>query len=83
MRYHFDVHNGIGFTRDEEGQDAADVPAARRIAIESVRSIVREEASKGVLDLRGKIDVRGEEADTLFTIAFIDAFELLLPPEGP
>ena len=83
MRYHFDVHNGIGFTRDEEGQNAADVPAARRIAIESVRSIVRDEASKGILDLRGKVDVRGEEADTLFSVAFIEAFELLLPPEGP
>ncbi len=77
------MHNGIGFTRDEEGQNAADVPAARRIAIESVRSIVREEASKGILDLRGKVDVRGEEADTLFSVAFIEAFELLLPPEGP
>lgn len=83
MRYHFDVHNGIGFTRDEEGQLAKDDAAARRIAIESVRSIVCEEALKGVLDLRGKIDVRREQADTLFTTAFIDAFELLLPSEGP
>lgn len=82
-RYYFDVHNGTGFTRDEEGQVAKDEDAARRIAIDSVRSIVCEEALKGVLDLRGKIDVRREQADTRFTTWFIDAFELMLPPEGP
>lgn len=83
MRYYFDMHNGIGFIRDEEGQVAQDEEAARRIAIENIRSIVGEEASKGILDLRGKIDVRCEEADSIVPVAFTDAFELLLPPEGP
>lgn len=82
MRYRFDVHNGNGFTPDEEGQIAPDVNAALRIALTSIRAIVAEEAGTGMVDLRGKIDVRCEEDDTGFSVAFIDAFELLLPPEG-
>lgn len=82
MRYRFDVHNGTGFTPDEEGQVAPDVNAARRIALTSIRAIVAEEAGTGTVDLRGKIDVHCEEDDTGFSVAFIDAFELLLPPEG-
>lgn len=82
MRYRFDVHNGTGFTPDEEGQRASDGHAARQIAIISIRAIVAEEAGNGMVDLRGKIDVRCEEDDTGFTVAFTDAFDLLLPPEG-
>jgi hypothetical protein len=83
MRYRFDVHNGTGFTPDEEGQLASGPDAARHIAIASIRAIVAEEAGTGMVDLRGKIDVRCEDDDTGFTVAFIDAFDLLLPPEGP
>lgn len=83
MRYYFDMHNGIGFIPDEEGQIAPDDAAARRIAIENIRSIVGEEAGKGTLDLRGRIDVRREAGENVNSVAFIDAFELLLPPEGP
>lgn len=61
----------------------SDEDAARRIAMTSIRAIVAEEAGNGIIDLRGKIDVRCEEDDTGFTVAFIDAFDLLLPPEGP
>lgn len=57
--------------------------AARHIVIASIRAIVAEEAGNGMVDLRDKIDVRCEEDDTGFTVAFIDAFDLLLPPEGP
>ena len=83
MRYWFDVHNGNGFTPDEEGQEAPDADAARQIALLSIRSIVSAEVDVGTLDLRGTIDVRCEESDMMFTVAFIDAFELHLPSEGP
>ncbi len=83
MRYWFDVHNGNGFTPDEEGQIAPNADAARQIALVSIRSIVSAEVDAGTLDLRGKIDVRCEEGDIIFTVAFIDAFELRLPSEGP
>lgn len=81
--YCFDVHNGNGLTLDEEGQVATSIAEARQIAIDGIRSIVREEAGSGILDLRGKIDVRHGREDTVFTVAFTDAFELLLPDEGP
>lgn len=82
MRYWFNVHNGNGLTRDEEGQLASNPDDARRIAIASIRSIICEEAAAGRLDLRGAIDVRCEEEDTAFTVEFTDAFDLLLPAGG-
>ncbi|TKD51558.1 DUF6894 family protein [Sphingomonas baiyangensis] len=81
MRYWFNVRNGNGFTPDEEGQLACDASAARRIAIESIRSIICEEALLGKLDLSGEIDVWCDNEDVAFTVAFIDAFDLRLPAE--
>jgi hypothetical protein len=76
--YYFDVLNGNGLTSDEEGQDYATPEEARVQALESIRSIVSEEAADGLIDLRGEVRVRTDE-EQQFTVSFADAIELLLP----
>lgn len=81
-QYFFDVCNSQGLTPDEEGIDLADQAAAQRMAMDSIRSIVAEEARKGVLDLDGYIDVRDRSAQRLLRIAFPEAFSLRMPVSG-
>ena len=78
-RYYFDVSNGQGFTPDEEGVDLQDQAAAVHMAMDSIRSIISEEARKGVIDLDGYIEVRDSTADALARIAFPEAFTMRLP----
>jgi hypothetical protein len=78
-RYFFNVSNGHGLTRDEEGIDLEDQAAAQRMAMDSIRSIISEEARKGSLDLDGYIDVLDNAAHQLVRIPFPDAFTLRMP----
>ena len=55
-RYHLNLHNSVGCVPDEEGSEFRDIDAARSSAIESVRSILSDELSRGSLDMRGKIE---------------------------
>lgn len=82
--YYFHVQNGNGLTRDEEGVDLEDEAAARAMALDSIRSMVAEEARKGVLDLDGFIDVLDDSATRLTRIGFREAFAVRLPtnPSG-
>lgn len=77
-RFFFHVHNGQGETHDEEGLDLPDQADARGVAIDSIRSIIAEEARQGMIDLQGHIDIT-EGAEVLLCIDFIEAFELRLP----
>jgi hypothetical protein len=80
--YFFQVCNGQGLTPDEEGVDLQDEAAARMMAMDSIRSIISEEARKGIIDLDGYIDVKNEGAQTLTRIAFAEAFSLRLPNDA-
>ncbi|MDB5724469.1 MAG: hypothetical protein JWQ16_1223 [Novosphingobium sp.] len=77
--FFFQVSNGQGLTPDEEGIDLQDEAAARTMAMDSIRSIIAEEARKGVIDLDGHIDINNAHAETLTRIAFTEAFALRLP----
>lgn len=77
--YFFNVSNGQGLTPDEEGIDLADQGAAQKMAVDSIRSIIAEEARKGVIDLDGYIDVSDGSSEKLIRIAFPEAFTLRLP----
>ncbi|RYD55605.1 MAG: hypothetical protein EOP60_05970 [Sphingomonadales bacterium] len=83
--YFLHVRNGQGYTRDEEGQDFADLPAARAKAAESVRSIISEEARAGVIDLRGEIEIADAADVVALVYGFGEAIEILQgkPPQGP
>lgn len=82
--YFLHVRNGIGFTRDEEGEDFADLAAARARAAESVRSIVSEEAKTGRIDLRGEIEIVDSSDAIALVFSFGEAMEVLQgePPAG-
>jgi hypothetical protein len=56
-----------------------DQAAARRLAIDSVRSMVSEDARRGVIDLKGRIDVKDNAENLLVTVAFAEAFDLHMP----
>lgn len=77
-RFHLNVRNGLGFIPDEEGQDLPDLDAARKSAVESVRSIIADEAHYGQIDLAGVIEIADDAGKVLDTLPFSAAFELHL-----
>ena len=75
-RFFFDVVNRVGLVRDPEGAELPDEQAARSHALDSIRSMVSDEGRMGVIDLRGRIDVRCD-AGLAFSVAFGEAVEIL------
>jgi hypothetical protein len=80
-RFFFHVFNGHGETPDDEGLDIEDQAGARRIALESVRSMVAEDAKQGIIDLNGHIEVKDAADNLLLRVNFAEAFQLRLPAE--
>lgn len=81
-RLFFHIHNDIGDVSDEEGVEIEDESVAYRIALENIRSIVGEEARRGLIDLEGYIDVVDEAGKLFLNVPFVDAFEIRLPDQG-
>jgi hypothetical protein len=79
MRLFFTVFNGSGITPDDEGMDVEDQASARQIALESIRSIVAEEARGGSIDLTGRIEVKDAADNLLLAVGFCEAFRVDLP----
>jgi len=75
-RYYLHINNGGGYSEDTEGQDLADLDAARAAAIEGVRSLLSEEARQGQLDLSGKIEIADADGNILLIVPFREAVEL-------
>jgi hypothetical protein len=74
-RYYLDLHNGTGLTRDDEGQEFADLDAARLAAIDSIRSLLSNEVRNGELDMDGHIEIRCDGREPL-RVAFGEAVEM-------
>ena len=81
-RFYLNMSNGIGFVRDEEGQELPDLDAAREAAIAGIRSILSDEAKQGLLDLRGTVEITDESGQVLMVVPFKEAVELKLSEEG-
>lgn len=79
-RFFFHVYNGHGKTPDEVGSDLEDQSAARQLALDSIRSMVSEDARRGMIDLNGRIEVRDGADNLLVTVEFMEAFELRMSP---
>lgn len=75
-RYYLHINNGGGYSEDIEGQELADLDAARAAAIEGVRSLLSEEARQGQLDLSGKIEIADADGNILLIVPFSEAVEL-------
>jgi hypothetical protein len=78
-RFFFHILNGHGPTPDEVGTDLPDQSAARNLAIDSIRSMIAEDARRGVIDLSGRIDIKDAAENLLVDIAYAEAFKLRLP----
>ena len=81
-RLYLHVYNGMGFVRDEEGEEFPSLEAARRRAIEGIRSIISDEAKHGSIDLRGRIEITEATGEARIVLPFREAFELHLNEEG-
>ena len=81
-RYYFNVHNGIGFVEDEEGRDYADLDAARTEAVRGAREILAEDVAKGVVDLRGRLEVIDAAGAVALVITFAEIVEVIFPDSG-
>jgi len=72
-RYHFNIRNGDGFTRDDEGLDLSSAMDAQVQAIRGARSLMSAEVLEGMLDLSGQIEITDEQNDAVMTVRFSDA----------
>ena len=79
-RIFFHIHNGDGFTPDEEGRNFDSVDKAATEALRDIRSIVSEEVKHGRADLRGRLDLVDESGRVLGVVQFRDAVDVA---EGP
>nr|WP_047168524.1 hypothetical protein [Sphingomonas sp. Y57] len=74
--FYFHVSNGTGETRDEEGIDLPDLAAAHAQALSGIRSILREELGRGLLDFGGMIRVTDPQGRILLEVPFDSAVEV-------
>jgi hypothetical protein len=79
MRYFFDILNGHGFVADEEGQELTGIDAVREEALTSIRSMLSEEVSRGMMDLTGELRVRDANGAPVMALRFSDAVAVRLP----
>jgi uncharacterized protein with GYD domain len=63
-RFHFDISEDDHFTRDDEGQEFADIKAARSEAVKTGTSIARDSFMSGMAD-HVIINVRDDDAQLL------------------
>lgn len=81
-RFHLNLIDGVGRVRDEEGHELRDLDGACDAAIAGIRSIVSDEARRGVIDLTGCVEITDERGGRLRLLGFAEAFELRRPEKG-
>ena len=81
-RYFFHIHNGNGFTRDEEGRELRSLAAARLEALTGIRSLIGEELRQGTIDLRGRLEICDAQGSLLLSVHFTEAIAFKLPVRG-
>lgn len=76
QHFFFNIHNGVGFVSDKEGQTFDNLEGAKAHAIASIRSILAEEiVASGMIDLGGRIEIVGDEGDVT-VIPFTEAVQI-------
>ena len=75
-RYFFHVCNGNGFTEDEEGQEVADLEAARVVALRAARDIMASDVQRGMLDLSSFIEIEDADKRLVHTLGFEQAVDM-------
>jgi hypothetical protein len=77
-RFYLHLYNSIGAVCDEEGVELATLEAAQDQAVQSVRSIVADEAQRGILNLQGRVEIADANGRVLQVLFYREAFELRL-----
>ena len=75
-RYFLHVFNRLGSVPDEEGVELGGLEVAVDLALDSIRSIISEEARQGRLDLDGRIEIGDSSGQVLRVVPFPEAFQL-------
>ncbi len=78
-RFHFDISEDSHFIQDDEGQEFADLKAARKEAVETGASIARDAFISGSAD-HVVIDVREDHAPLLKISITMDVEDTVPPP---
>jgi hypothetical protein len=73
--YYFDLQKGDEIVEDDQGQDLADIEAAKLEGLASARELIADAAKKGILATRPVYRIRNESGDILATIPFKDTLE--------
>ena len=73
--YFFDLIKGNELVEDDQGQDLADIDAAKREALESARELIADAAKKGILATSPVFRIRNAAGDIVATIPFEDALK--------
>ena len=81
-RFHFNIRNGTGETRDDEGQELPGPDEAHSKAVEGARSLLSAEVLTGEVDLTGRIEVTDDRGSIVEIVEFRDVLHVKneLPP---
>lgn len=75
--YYLHLSNASIEAEDVEGIEAADVANARIVAVDGIRQFLGHELAKGMLDLRGRIDIADDRGVVVATVPFADAVTIV------
>ena len=82
-RFFLHIYNGAGLTEDDDGQELAGLDEARASAVAGIRSLLAEELLSGTIDLRGRIEIFGEDdQEPLEIVHFRDVVTVQLDEPG-
>ena len=74
-RFYLSLRDGE-FLRDDEGQEFADLDAARDTALRGAREIMAEDIKRGVLSLKDSVEITDESGHRVATVMFRDAIQI-------
>jgi hypothetical protein len=72
-RYYFHVCDHSGVSLDPDGVVLKDIATARRHAVIGARSLICDDIRRGILDLRGSIEVTDGHDKRVLVVRFQDA----------
>jgi hypothetical protein len=77
-RLYFHLFSSAGFVPDQEGKEVPDLPRAREIAVNGIRSILADDARGGLVDFRGRIEICDGTKEVLAVVRFAEAVKVVL-----
>jgi hypothetical protein len=77
-RYYFHLCERTGSLPDHEGEEIANLDAARDIALKNARALIAADARHGVVDLTQRIEVRTAAGEVVHVLSFRDAVQLIV-----